>query len=233
MGQSAEKLTQLSLQSSSDRYDNPRITENIRRHRFVDAFGREMGKMLVNTVADGFHVGVKQLQNLCDSYQLSPEEQARLQQQITDFAPKFTGWFRKKFSNALTATVGINSRYSEQVVNNDLARLLCATTAEIHLQNALQAAFDTAIRNYKQMMCETGVPVEPVYQDWGVDVLLLRTNPANISLMLTPLLDRLSVSDNARWIVDRTMHAQIFLKLSDFYREVCLALENVAKSHTI
>lgn len=233
MGQTAEKLAKISTGSPHDQHDNPRLAENNRRHKFVESFAREVGKMVVETVTEGFHVGVQQLENICDSYQLSPEEQKRLRQQVTDFAPKFSTWFHKRFNNAMSATVGINSRYSDQVVNNDLSRLLCASTAEIHLQNALHAAFDNAIRNYKSMMCETGAPVEPVYQDWGVDVLLVRTNPANISLMLSPLLERLSVSDSAHWIADRTVHAQIFLKLSDFYREVCLALEKLTSSHSI
>jgi hypothetical protein len=233
MGQTAQKLAKASQQhqQGDQQAHSPRQAECIRRHKFVEAFGRELGPMLTNTVTKGFNNGVDQLNQLCEGFRLTEEEHNRLTQQALDFAPKFPEWFKKRFSNALHATVGINSTYSEQLINNDLTRLLCANTSERHLQNALHAAFDTAIRNYKAMMCDTGVPVEPVYQDWGVDILLVRTNPANISLMLSLLLERLSVSDNALWIADRTFHTQIFLQLSDLYREISLALEQMAQSH--
>jgi len=233
MGQTADKLAQVSQQTPGTTYNSPRLAENRRRLKFVESFGRELKPLLAKSVDEGFTVGVDKIEQLCSDFQLPVDEHDRLKQQVTDFAPKFSSWFSKRFSNALAATVSIDSRYSEQVMNNDLARLLGANAAQIHLQNALHAAFDTAIRNYKLMIRDAELVLDTKYQDWGVDIILARTNPANISLMMFPLLERLSVSDSALWIADRTFHTQIFLKLSEFYREVILALEKMSQSQPV
>ena len=169
MGQTAEKLAKISTGSPHDQHDNPRLAENSRRHKFVEAFAREVGKMVVETVTEGFHVGVQQLENICDSYQLSPEEQKRLRQQVTDFAPKFSTWFHKRFNNAMSATVGINSRYSDQVVNNDQEAAYQATEHLIsqgckkiaHLRGDLmpQISIDRFL-GYKKALEHNQIPYE-------------------------------------------------------------------------
>jgi hypothetical protein len=182
---------------------------------YITKFSHSMREDTVQCVLDSFIDAVQQLEN---TIEMHSSDLVQMIKRLHGFKEALPNWLNQRLLDTHIACTGINHEQIDAVTNHGLDQLLTATEKDLELQMQMQQSFDQSLQNFKSMLVNSGFRTKADLEKLPIAQELYRTNPANLSKLMTPMIDRLVNNKAMDWIFYRLLHTALYNRLPALYK---------------